>query len=470
MMGRLKSDQGQLFYEFVLNDAVPKDHLVRRIDTALDLSWLRSELAPHYSSMGRPSIDPELMIRMLIVGYVFAIRSERLICREVQVNLAYRWFCKLGIEDAIPDHSAFSRARNERFRQGNVFRQVRAIDVFVDELDLGKLGFGGVEPEATGRPAYHPATLLKIYVYGYLNRVQSSRRLERECQRNIELVWLTGRLMPDFKTIADFRKDNGTAIREVCREFVVLCRRLELFSTASVAIDGSKFKAVNARDRNFTQAKMQRRLAQIDESISRYLSQLDSADRQGEAVPEAKITRLNEKIVALRQEIQRLNGLNTQMMQTEDKQISLTDPDARSMATSGRGSGMVGYNVQSAVDTKHHLISSHEVTNVGSDRSELSRMSEQARAAIGSEAIEAVADRGYYSGEEIVACEQAGITVYLPKPMTSGLYAQGRLGKQDFVYVAEDDVYLFPAGEKLTYHYTNEEEIAIGPLLVRPAH
>jgi len=335
---------------------------------------------------------------------------------------------------------------------------VRAIDVFVDELDLAGLGFGGIEPEATGRPAYHPATMLKIYVYGYLNRVQSSRRLERECQRNIELVWLTGRLMPDFKTIADFRKDNGEAIRRVCREFVVLCRRLELFSEASVAIDGSKFKAVNARDRNFTQAKMQRRLAQIDESIARYLSQLDSADRQGEAVPEAKITRLNEKIATLREEIQRLNGLNTLMMQTEDKQISLTDPDARSMATSGRGSGMVGYNVQSAVDTKHHLIVTHEVTNVGSDRSQLSRMSEQARAAIGSEAIEAVADRGYYSGEEIVACEQAGVTVYLPKPMTSGLNAKGRFGKQDFVYVAADDVYLCPAGEQLIYHYTNEED------------
>src|SRR3982074_3712889 len=230
---------------------------------------------------------------------------------------------------------------------------VRAVDVFVDELDLAKLGFDGVEPEATGRPAYHPATLLKIYVYGYLNRVQSSRRLERECQRNIELVWLTGRLMPDFKTIADFRKDNGEAICKVCREFIVLCRRLELLSEASFA-NGSKFKAVNTRDRNFTQAKMQRRLTQIDESIARYLSQLDSADRQGDKVPEAKITRLNEKIATLRQEIQRLNALNTQMMQTEDKQISLTDPDARSMATSGRGSGMVGYNVQSAVQASSH--------------------------------------------------------------------------------------------------------------------
>src|SRR6202041_3769334 len=244
---------------------------------------------------------------------------------------------------------------------------VRVIDVFVEELDLNELGFEGMQPEATGRPAYHPATLLKIYVYGYVNRGRSSRRLERECQRNIELVWLTGRLMPDFKTIADFRKDNGEAIRKVCREFVMLCRRLELLSEASVAIDGSKFKAVNTRDRNFTQAKMQRRLAQIDESIARYLSQLDSADRQGEAVPEGKITRLNEKIATLREEIQRLNALNIRMMQTEDKQISLTDPDARSMATSGRGSGMVGYNVQSAVDTKHHLIVTHEVTNVGSD-------------------------------------------------------------------------------------------------------
>jgi len=234
---------------------------------------------------------------------------------------------------------------------------VRAVDILVDDLDLGALGFDGVEPLATGRPAYHPATLLKIYVYGYLNRVQSSRRLERECQRNVELIWLTGRLAPDFKTIADFREDNGAAIRKVCREFVLLCRRLELLSVASVAIDGSKFKAVNTRDKNFTQAKMKRRLDQIDESIARYLSQLDSADRQGPSVPEAKITRLKEKIATLREEIGRLNALNAEMMKTADKQISPTDPDARSMATSGRGSGMVGYNVQSAVDTRTILSS-----------------------------------------------------------------------------------------------------------------
>src|SRR6202049_4071949 len=176
---------------------------------------------------------------------------------------------------------------------------VRAIDVFVDDLDLSKLGFGGVEPEATGRPAYHPRTLLKIYIYGYLNRIQSSRRLERECQRNVELFWLTGRLVPDFKTIADFRKDNGKAIRGVCREFVALCRKLDLLSAASVAIDGSKFKAVNARDKNFTDAKMKRRLERVDESIARYLSQLETADRHGDAGPEAKTTRVKNKIEKL---------------------------------------------------------------------------------------------------------------------------------------------------------------------------
>jgi hypothetical protein len=271
------------------------------------------------------------------------------------------------------------------------------------------------------------------------------------------VMWLAGRLVPDHKTIADFRKDNGRAIRQVCARFVVLCRTMGLLAQASVAIDGSKFKAVNTRDRNFTQGKMQRRLEQIDESIARYLSQLDSADRQGDSVPEAKITRLTEKIAALRQEIQRLNALNAEMMQSEDKQISLTDCDARSMATNGRGSGMVGYNVQSAVDTKHHLIVCHEVTNVGSDRDQLSNMAEQARTAIGSQTIEVVADRGYYSGEKILACEKNGITVYLPKTYTSRSKVAGRFGKQDFVYVAEHDVYLCPAGERLTYSYTTED-------------
>src|ERR1700736_1785844 len=335
---------------------------------------------------------------------------------------------------------------------------VRAIDVFVDELRLGDLGFDGVQPHATGRPAYHPATLLKIYIYGYLNRVPSSRRLERECQRNIELIWLTGQLAPDFKTIADFRKDNGKAIREVCRTFVALCRELDLLSVASVAIDGSKFKAVNARDKNFTKAKMKRRLERIEESIERYMGQLETADRRGDAVPEAKVVRLKDKIVKLKEEVARLSTINAEMMKSEDKQISLTDPDARSMATSGKGTGIVGYNVQTAVDTKNHLIVAHEVTNVGTDRHQLSNMAEQARTEMGVETLDAVADRGYYTGEEIRACEESGITVTLPKPQTSGAKAAGRFGKQDFVYVAADDVYICPARERLTYRFTGEED------------
>src|SRR6202142_1545753 len=249
---------------------------------------------------------------------------------------------------------------------------VQVIDVFVDALDLAEMSFDGVAPAATGRPSYHPSVLLKLYIYGYLNRVQSSRRLEREAGRNVEVMWLTGRLAPDHKTIADFRKDNGRAIRQVCARFVALCRALGLLTQASVAIDGSKFKAVNNRDRNFTRAKMERRMAQIEESVARYLQQLDTADRQepSEAL-KTKTSGLKEKIEKLKQEMRRLAALKADMLATPDQQISLTDPDARSMATSGRGSGVVGYNVQVAVETEHHLIVTHDVTNDGSDRSQL---------------------------------------------------------------------------------------------------
>jgi transposase len=335
---------------------------------------------------------------------------------------------------------------------------VRVVDVFVNELDLRALGFGGVDPEITGRPSYHPSVLLKLYIYGYLNWVQSSRRLEREALRNVEVMWLMGRLAPDHKTIADFRKDNGRAIRQVCARFVELCRAMGLLTEASVSIDGSKFKAVNNRDKNFTRAKMERRMAQIEESVARYLQQLDTADRQepSEAL-KTKTERLKEKIEKLRQEMRRLVGLQAVMLATPGQQISLTDPDARSMATSGRGSGVVGYNVQVAVDVKHHLIVTHEVTNVGTDRSQLSPMAKAAKATLGVEKLDVVADRGYFSGEEILACDNAGITVTLPKPMTSNSKAEGRFGKQDFRYVAHEDVYICPAGETLPYRYTTEE-------------
>ena len=336
---------------------------------------------------------------------------------------------------------------------------VRVIDVFVDELDLAALGFSGVDPETTGRPSYHPAVLLKLYIYGYLNRIQSSRRLEREAGRNVEVMWLTGRLVPDHKTIADFRKDNGRAIRQVCARFVGLCRKMGLLSDASVAIDGSKFKAVNNRDRNFTRAKMARRRAQIEASVARYLQQLDTADRQepSEALA-TKITGLREKIAKLGEEMQRLARLEARMLEAPDQQVSLTDPDARSMATSGRGSGVVGYNVQAAVDTEHHLIVAHDVTNVGTDVSQLAPMAQLTKAVLETDRLEVVADRGYFSSEEILACQEAGITVTLPKPQTSGNRVKGRFVKQDFRYVASEDVYVCPAGEKLTYHYTNQED------------
>jgi transposase len=335
---------------------------------------------------------------------------------------------------------------------------VQVIDVFVDELDLAELGFCGVNPEVTGRPSYHPSVLLKLYIYGYLNRVQSSRRLEREAGRNVEVMWLTSRLAPDHKTIADFRKDNGRAIRQVCAQFVVLCRTMGLLTEASVAIDGSKFKAVNNRDKNFTRAKMERRLAQIEDSVARYLHQLDNADRQepSEAL-KTKTGHLKEKITKLKEQMRRLHALKTRMLATPDQQISLTDPDARSMATSGRGSGVVGYNVQVAVETGHHLIITHEVTNEGSDRSQLSPVAKEAKAILEAENLDAVADRGYFNSEEILACEEAGITVTLPKPMTSNAKAEGRFGKQDFRYVAEQDVYICPAGERLTYSFTTED-------------
>jgi transposase len=335
---------------------------------------------------------------------------------------------------------------------------VRAIDAFVDALNLAELGFDGVSPAATGRPSYHPSVLLKLYIYGYLNRVQSSRRLEREAGRNVEVMWLLGRLVPDHKTIADFRKDNCSALRKVCARFVELCREMGLLTKASVAIDGSKFKAVNNRDKNFTRAKVERRRAQLEESVARYLSQLDTADRQEPTeVLAAKATRLKEKLAKLKEEMAKLAAYEKQMLASSDQQISLTDPDSRSMATSGRGSGVVGYNVQVAVETEHHLIVTHEVTNSGSDRAQLANVAKQAKAVLETETLEAVADRGYFNSPEILACHEAGITVTLPKPLTSGAKSDGRFGKQDFVYLIDEDVYRCPAGERLPYRYTNEE-------------
>ena len=334
---------------------------------------------------------------------------------------------------------------------------VRVIDAFVDELNLTELGFNGTTPAITGRPSYHPGVMLKIYIYGYLNRIPSSRRLERECQRNVELMWLTGRLSPDFKTIADFRRDGGAAIRNVCRRFVELCRGLKLLSSDMVAIDGSKFKASNSRDRNYTASKIDKRQQQIEESVQRYLDLIESADRTSPTGFDVKTVRLYEKIARLRQQMRELAQIRKQLGKQPDKQLSMTDPDARSMATSGRGSGIVGYNVQVAVDTKHHLIVEHEVTNVGNDHGQLSRMATSAKNAMGKARLKVVADRGYYSGPEIRACDLNDISAYVLKPLASASRKKGLFTKADFVYVAKSDVYRCPSGERAIHRFTTVE-------------
>jgi len=334
---------------------------------------------------------------------------------------------------------------------------VRAVDAFVEELDLGAAGFKGAEPAETGRPSYHPAVLLKLYIYGYLNRIPSSRRLEREAQRNVELMWLTGRLAPDFKTIADFRRDNGPAIQEVCRAFVELSRQLGLFGDAVVAVDGSKFKAANNRDKNFTPHKLKARMQQLEESIARYLNDLERADREPASVPPARVSQLQEKIATVRAQVRKLRHIEKRLQAAPDQQVSLTDPDARSMATSGRGTGIVGYNVQAAVDAVHHMIVAHEVTNVGHDRSQLTAMSRLARDAIGGGELTVLADRGYFDSEEILKCAEEGITTLVPKPITSNSRAEGRFDKRDFIYIAKRNEYRCPAGQRAIWRMATVE-------------
>ncbi len=334
---------------------------------------------------------------------------------------------------------------------------VRVVDAFIDELDLGAMGFSGVCPAATGRPSYHPSTLLKLYLYGYLNRVQSSRRLESEARRNVEVMWLTGRLAPDFKTIADFRKCNGAPIQAVCARFIEICVEIGMFKHAVAAIDGAKFKAVNSRDRNFTRGKLKRRMEQITESIDRYLGALDAADLQDGARADDRVARLTDKVAAMRARLAELKTIEQQVHDAPDQQISLTDPDARAMATSMRGAGVVGYNVQTAVDAEHHLIVAHEVTNVVIDKTLLAPMAAKAKQAMATETLEAFADRGYFSGEQLLECEKIGVTPYVPKPRTSNARAAGRFDKEDFDYLPEKNAYRCPAGEVLPFRMISTE-------------
>jgi transposase len=327
---------------------------------------------------------------------------------------------------------------------------VRFIDAFVDELDLGELGFHRSEPAATGRPGYDPSVMLKLYIYGYLNRIRSSRRLEQEAQRNVELMWLLQRLTPDFKTIADFRKDNHKAFKPLFRKFTLLCRELGLFGGELIAVDGSKFKAVNNIGRNFTRKRITQALTEADEKLAAYLRELDDTDRRESGVKKVSKQELAQKIKKLKQRKSDYDSYLKQMDASNATQVSLTDPDSRSMPKSPRN--WVSYNVQTAVDDKHRLIIAQDVTNVVTDVDHLSGMSIEAKEQLGVDRLKVVADRGYYNCPQIKACEQSGIEAYVDKPLTSRSRKAGLFSKQDFRYDAESDCYVCPAGERLTHY------------------
>lgn len=332
---------------------------------------------------------------------------------------------------------------------------VRVVDLYVDSLDLHALGFQRSIPNHTGRPGYSPAMMLKLYIYGYLNRIQASRRLERESQRNVELMWLTQRLTPDFKTIADFRKDNATGIKNVCKSFVQLCRQLNLFDDATVAIDGSKFKASNNPDKNFTKTTIKRKIDRTEQHIDDYLKELDRNDELDDARDDG--VPMKEKIEQLKEHLKKLKTLEQQIEDSPDKQVSLTDTDCRAIKTGIMGR-VVGYNVQTAVDTKHHLIVAHDVTNARSDRAQLYPMGKRVQAALGKMDIRLVADKGYYSGVSIKQTQDAGMIPLVPRTHRAEKQANGLFNKGAFQYDQQKDVYHCPGGRELGYSCESHEK------------
>jgi transposase len=333
---------------------------------------------------------------------------------------------------------------------------VRFIDAFVGTLELQKLDFAKAVPAATGRPAYHPGDLLRLYLYGYLHRVRSSRLLEKECHKNLEVIWLLRTLKPDFKTIADFRRDNKKPLQQTCRQFTLICKKLNLFSGDLVAIDGSKFRAVNSRDKNYNAQKLRELLAAIDAKIQSYLQQLDqSDDRESTENPPLSKEQLQEKIAQLQERKTDYEELQTRL-DDDQKQISITDPDSRLMHT--RDGAQVCYNVQSAVDSQHKLIVAHEVTNDPTDFQQLSSMAEQAREVLDVKELKVVADKGYYSNSQVVSCQEKGITPFIQKADTSANTKLGLYGKGKFKFEPERDLYLCPAGQELTYRFSTWEK------------
>jgi|SaaInlV_200m_DNA_2_1039689.scaffolds.fasta_scaffold04717_4 transposase len=330
---------------------------------------------------------------------------------------------------------------------------VRVIDAFIDNLDLAKLEFKTISAK-TGRPGYHPSTMLKLFIYGYLNRIQSSRRLERESGRNVELMWLLGRLSPDFKTIADFRKDNGKGIKNTCRTFIGICRQLNMFTDAIVAIDGSKFKAVNSKDNNYTPKKLQFHIERVEKHIDEYLKQMDATDCEENKTTDDKP--IEEKITELKLKLAELKALEVKVNDDPDKQISTTDPDSRLMKTQGM-TRAVCYNVQTAVDTKNHLIVAHEVTNT-QDRGQLCHIGKQTQTALENKGVTVIADKGYYSALDIKDAQDAGMTALVPKGDTSGSEKKGIFNRSLFKYNANKDVYICPASQELTHRLTGVEK------------
>ena len=324
---------------------------------------------------------------------------------------------------------------------------VRFIDAFVDGLDLAAAGFGRVEPKMTGRPGYAPKDLLKLYVYGYLNRVRSSRRLEAETHRNIEVIWLLRHLKPDFKTIADFRRDNRSAFRPVFRQFVLLCRQMDLFGRELLAVDGTRIKAVNNKDRNFTRASLRKFIELADAKLDNYLQRLDQSDAAERKTGGSRVKNLAEKIAAIRTRRTRCKRMLAQLDRTREDQISLTDPDSRAMAAHTRVA--VGYNVQVAVDVKYKLIVEQQVTNQVVDMGLLTQTAEPAKEVLGVETIEVAADKGYFKIEDIEACEKAGIMPYVPRPQRGPSVKAGLFRKDEFSYDVATDSYICPARQRL---------------------
>jgi len=331
---------------------------------------------------------------------------------------------------------------------------VRFIDAFVDGLAMEELGFDRTAPQETGRPPYDPRDLLRLYIYGYVNRIRTGRTLERECRRNVELMWLMRKLRPDFKTITDFRKDNRKAFKGVFRQFVLLCKGLGLVGGELVAFEVSKFKAVNSGQRNFSQKKLEERLKKIDEKVERYLDEMERGDKEGKDT-EISVAELKQKIEKLKERKGRYEELLKELGASGQSQVSLTDPESRAMALTPRGE--VSYNVQTAVDRKHHLIVEQDVTNEGLDNHQLFTMAQKAQQMLGQNELQVVADMGYYNHEELKRCEEAGITTYVSKPLVSKNTARGLFGKEKFVYEADGDCYRCPAKERLDFRFETQE-------------